>query len=190
MIRWPGVIKPGTQINDIASMEDVLPTILAAAGEPDIKAKLLQGHTAGNQTYKVHLDGYNLMPALQGKAEWPRHEFFYWSDEGNLVAMRYNRWKIVFQEQRSKGFDVWQDPMVTLRMPKLFDLRADPFERTDSQAIGYSKWRVEHAYVLSPAQAFVGKYLESYVAFPPRQKAGTFGLGEVLKKLSDGGGKE
>ncbi len=190
LISWPGVIKPGTQINDIASMEDVLPTLMAAAGDPQIKEKLLTGVTAGDKTYKVHLDGYNLMPALQGKAEWPRREFFYWSDEGNLVAMRYDRWKIVFQEQRAKGFDVWQDPMVTLRMPKLFDLRADPFERTDHQAIGYSKWRIEHAYVILPAVAYVGKYLSSYQAFPPRQKTGTFGLDEVLKKLSEGSGKE
>jgi arylsulfatase A-like enzyme len=171
-------------------MEDLLPTLLAAAGEPDIKAKLLTGVTAGAKTFKVHLDGYNLMPALQGKAEWPRHEFFYWSDDGNLVAMRYDRWKIVFQEQRSKGFDVWQDPMVTLRMPKLFDLRADPFERTDHQAIGYSKWRIEHAYVMAPAVSYAAQYLNSYTAFPPRQKAGTFGLEQVLKKLEEGGGKE
>jgi arylsulfatase len=190
LVRWPGVIKPGTQINDITSMEDVLPTLMAAAGDPQIKEKLLTGVTAGDKSFKVHLDGYNLMPALQGKAEWPRREFFYWSDEGNLVAMRYDRWKIVFQEQRSKGFDVWQDPMVTLRLPKLFDLRADPFERTDHQAIGYSKWRIEHAYVILPAAAYVGKYLASYQAFPPRQKTGTFGLDEVLKKLSEGGGKE
>jgi arylsulfatase A-like enzyme len=190
LVRWPGVIQPGTQINDIASLEDVLPTVLAAAGEPDIKAKLLTGFTAGSNTYKVHLDGYNLMPALQGKAEWPRREFFYWGDEGNLVAMRYDRWKIVFQEQRAKGFDVWQDPMVTLRLPKLFDLRADPFELADRVAIGYPRWRIEHAYVLSPAQAYVGQYLNSFVAFPPRQKAGSFGLDEVLKKLESGGGKE
>jgi len=190
LMRWPGVINPGTQINDITSMEDVLPTMMAAAGEPDIKAKLLTGVTAGEATYKVHLDGYNLMPALQGKAEWPRREFFYWGDEGNLVALRYDRWKIVFQEQRAKGFDVWQDPLVTLRLPKLFDLRADPFERTDHQAIGYSRWRIEHAYVLSPAQAYVGQYLNSFVAFPPRQKAGSFGLDEVLKKLESGTGQQ
>ncbi|MGL5358947.1 MAG: arylsulfatase, partial [Shewanella sp.] len=156
MMSWPGVIKPGTIYNDITSLEDMLPTLMAAAGQPDIKEKLLQGISVGGKTAKVHLDGYNLMPALEGKAEWPRKEFFYWSDEGNLAAMRYGRWKLVFQEQRAKGFDVWQDPMVTLRMPKLFDLRADPFERTDHQAIGYAKWRVEHAYVFGPAQNYVG----------------------------------
>lgn len=190
LIRWPGVIKPGTQINDITSLEDMVPTLLAAAGEADIKTKLKAGHQLGAETFKVHLDGYNLMPALQGQAEWPRKEFFYWSDEGNVVALRHGRWKVVFMEQRATGFDVWQDPMVTLRMPKLFDLRADPFERTDHQAIGYSKWRIEHAYVMLPAVGFVGQHLQTYVEFPPRQKAGSFGLDEVLKKLSEGGGKE
>ena len=189
LVRWPGVIKPGTQINDITSLEDMVPTLMAAVGEPDIKGKLLAGHTAGSQTYKVHVDGYNLMPALQGKDAWPRHEFFYWSDDGNLVGLRYDRWKIVFQEQRAHGFDVWQEPMVTLRMPKLFDLRADPFERADREGIGYSRWRVEHAYAILPAVDYVSQHLGTYVAFPPRQKAGTFGLDQVLQKLQEGGEK-
>ena len=188
MIRWPGVIKPGTQINDITSLEDFVPTLLAAAGEPNIKTKLLTGYTAGDKTFKVHLDGYNLMPALQGLAEWPRHEFFYWNDNGSLVALRYDRWKIVFQEQRAHGFDVWQEPMVTLRMPKLFDLRGDPFERADHEAIGYAKWRAEHAYVILPAVGYVSQHLATYKEFPPRQKAGTFGLDQVLEKLQEKGG--
>jgi arylsulfatase len=188
LIRWPGVIKPGTQINDIISHEDFVPTLLAAAGDPDITAKLLTGYQAGDETFKVHLDGYNLMPALQGQGEWPRHEFFYWNDEGSIVGLRYDRWKICFQEQRAKGFEVWQDPMVTLRVPKLFDLRADPFERTDHDVAGYTKWRAERAYVLLPAAGYVGRHLATYVAFPPRQKAGTFGLDEVLKKLQEGSG--
>ena len=189
LVRWPGTIKPGTQINDITSLEDLMPTLMAAAGEPDVKAKLLKGHTAGDQTYKVHVDGYNLMPALQGKVEWPRHEFFYWSDTGSLVGLRYDRWKVVFQEQRAHGFDVWQEPMVTLRMPKLFDLRADPFERADHESIGYSKWRVDHAYAILPAVGYVSQHLSTYVDYPPRQKAGTFGLDQVLEKLQDGGDK-
>jgi len=188
LVRWPGVIKPGTQINDVTSLEDLLPTVMAAAGEPDIKAKLQAGYTAGGQTYKVHLDGYNLMPALQGQGEWPRHEFFYWNDGGSLVGLRYDRWKIVFQEQRAHGFDVWQDPMVTLRMPKLFDLRADPFERADHESINYGKWRVDRAYAILPAVNYVSQHLGTYVAFPPRQKAGTFGLDQVLQKLQEGGG--
>jgi arylsulfatase A-like enzyme len=189
LVRWPGTIKPGTQINDITSLEDLMPTLMAAAGEPDIKAKLLAGHKAGDQTFKVHLDGYNLMPALQGKAEWPRHEFFYWSDGGSLVALRYDRWKIVFEEQRGHGFDVWQEPTVTLRMPKLFDLRADPFERADHESIGYSKWRVERAFAILPAVGYVSQHLSTYVDYPPRQKAGTFGLDQVLQKLQEGGEK-
>ncbi|HYV30591.1 MAG TPA: arylsulfatase, partial [Candidatus Binatia bacterium] len=191
LIRWPGTIKPGTIINDLMSMEDMLPTLLAAAGEPDIKEKLLKGHAAAGKTFKVHLDGYNMKAFWSGETDQsPRHEFFYWTDGGELAALRYDRFKIVFVEQRGHGFDVWQEPMVTLRMPKLFDLRADPFERTDREAIGYTKWRAEHAYVLLPAATYVGQHLATYVAFPPRQKAGTFGLDEVLKKLQDGGGKE
>ena len=188
LVRWPGVIKPGTQINDITSLEDLVPTLMAAAGVPDVKEQLVKGMKIGEQTYKVHLDGYNLMPALQGQDAWPRQEFFYWNDEGSLVGLRYNRWKIVFQEQRAHGFDVWQEPMVTLRMPKLFDLRADPFERADHEGIGYSKWRVEHAYAILPAVGYVSQHLATYVEFPPRQKAGTFGLDQVLQKLQDGGG--
>jgi arylsulfatase len=149
LVRWPGVIKPGTQINDITSLEDMVPTLMAAVGEPDIREKLLNGYSAAGQTFKVHLDGYNMMPFWKGEvAQSPRHEFFYWNDAGSLVGLRYDRWKIVFQEQRAHGFDVWQDPMVTLRMPKLIDLRADPFERADHESIGYSKWRIEHAYPL------------------------------------------
>jgi len=188
LMRWPGVINPGTQINDITSLEDMLPTLLAAAGEPDIKTKLLTGYTAGDQTYKVHLDGYNLLPALQGQAEWPRHEFFYWNDDGSLVGVRYDRWKLVFMEQRAHGFDVWQEPMVTLRMPKLFDLRADPFELADHDAIGYGKWRVDHAYAILPFVGYVSQHLATYKEFPPRQKAGTFGLDQVLDKLQESGG--
>jgi arylsulfatase len=189
LIRWPGIVKPATQINDITSLEDFVPTLLAAAGEPDIKAKLLAGHKAGSQTYKVHLDGYNLMPALKGQGEWPRHEFFYWNDGGSLVGLRYDRWKIVFQEQRAHGFDVWQDPLVILRTPKLFDLRADPFERADHEASGYIRWRAERAFAILPAVGYVGQHLATYKDFPPRQKAGTFGLDQVLQKLQEGGAK-
>jgi len=126
------------------------------------------------------------MPALQGNGAWPRKEFFYWSDDGSLVALRYDRWKIVFQEQRAHGFDVWQDPPVTLRLPKLIDLRADPFERADHESIGYGKWRVEHAFAILPAANYVSQHLATYVAFPPRQKAGTFGLDQALEKLQEG----
>ena len=127
-IRWPGVIKPGTINNDLFSHEDMLPTLMAAAGDPDVKAKLLKGMKVGDKTFKVHLDGYDITDALAGKAQNPRHEFFYWNDDGSLVALRYDNWKIVFQEQRAEGFNVWQEPFVPLRLPKIFNLRSDPFE--------------------------------------------------------------
>jgi hypothetical protein len=125
LIRWPGVIEPGTIYNDVFAHEDMLPTLLAAVGEPDIKEKLLAGHAAMGRDYKVHLDGYNLLPYLKGEeAEGPRHEFLYWTDGGDLAALRYNQWKLNFLEQRSHGFDVWEEPFVQLRLPKLFTLRA------------------------------------------------------------------
>ncbi len=187
VIRWPGVIKPGTVYNDVFSHEDILPTLMAAVGEPDIKAKLLKGHQANGKTFKVHLDGYNLLPYLKGEVkESPRKEFFYWTDDGNLANLRYDRWKIVFMEQRAHGFDVWQEPLVTLRLPKIFCLRTDPFERADHEAIGYGRWRADHTFVLVPAQFFVGKHLATFKAFPPRQRPGTFGLSQVLEKLQEG----
>lgn len=127
-IRWPGTIKPGTVLNGIGSHEDLLPTLLAAAGDPNVKEDVLKGtKKIGNTTYKAHIDGYNLIPWLRGQTEEsPRKEFLYWSDDGSLLNLRYGNWKIVFQEQRSHGFDVWQDPFVPLRMPKLFNLRMDP----------------------------------------------------------------
>jgi arylsulfatase A-like enzyme len=183
MIKWPGVIKPGTVINEVGAHEDVLPTLLAAAGEPDIKDKLLKGFKAGNMTYKVYLDGYNLTPALKGGAEWPRKEFLYWTDDGDLAALRYNQWKLVFLEQRAHGLDVWQQPFVQLRLPKLFSLRADPFERADHEGIDYSRWRIDRAYLLVPAQAFVVHWLQSFKEFPPRQKPASFGIDQVMDKL-------
>jgi arylsulfatase len=185
VVRWPGVIKPGSEINEIISHEDWLPTLLAAAGDPDIKEKLLAGHEADGKSFKVHLDGYNLMPYFQGEtSEWPRKEFLYWTDDGGLAALRYGRWKAVFQEQRSHGFDVWQDPLVTLRLPKLFDLRGDPFERAPHEAMGYQKWRFDRVYALAPAQAYVGKWLQSFKEFPPRQKPGSFNMEAVMESLT------
>jgi len=125
MIKWPGVIKPGTIVNDIGSHEDMLPTLLAAAGDTTVTEDLKKGRKAGGMAYKVHLDGYNLMPALKGEAQWPRREFIYWTDDGSVAALRYDNWKMVFLEQRGHGFDVWQEPFVALRLPKLFNLRTD-----------------------------------------------------------------
>ena len=184
-IRWPGVIKPGTVFNDVFAHEDMLPTLLAAAGVPDVKEQLLKGMKVGDKTFKVHLDGYNITDALAGKSPSPRHEFFYFNDDGSLVALRYNQWKVVFSEQRAHGFDVWQNPFVTLRVPKLFNLRSDPFEIGDEEAMDYDRWRIEHLFVLVPAQEFVGKFLATFKEFPPSQKPGTFSLDQVLESLQN-----
>lgn len=187
VMRWPGVIKPGTEINHITSHEDFVPTLAAAAGEPNVVEKLRTGYQAAGKTFKVHLDGYNQRDVLAGTGPGKRLEYFYWTDDGNLAGLRYDRWKLVFLEQRSEGLNVWQDPLVVLRFPKLFDLRADPFERAQADAGDYGKWRVERAFALLPAQAYVGNHLKTYVEYPPRQKPGSFSLDHVLAKLQEGG---
>ena len=185
VVRWPGVIKPGTEINEVISHEDWLPTLLAAAGQPDVKSGLLAGLPAGGNTYKVHLDGYNLLPALKGEAkDWPRKEFVYWTDDGACAALRFDQWKMVFLEQRAEGLNVWQDPLVELRLPKLFSLRADPFERADTDAIDYGKWRLDRAFLVGPAGAYVANWMQSFRDFPPRQKPGSFNLSAVMEKLT------
>ncbi|MEI7912437.1 MAG: arylsulfatase [Verrucomicrobiota bacterium] len=187
VIKWPGVIKPGTVDNNIYSHEDMLPTLLAAAGVPDVKEQLLKGMKVGDKTFKVHLDGYDITGSLAGNAANPRHEFFYWNDDGSLVALRYDQWKLVFQEQRGKGFDAWQEPFVALRIPKLFNLRTDPFEEGDQLAMDYKHWRVDRVFLLVPAQEYVGKYIATFKEFPPSQKAGSFSLDQVLDKLTEAG---
>ena len=183
-IRWPGVIKPGTVSNELFSHEDMLPTILAAAGVPDVKEQLLKGMKVGNKTFKVHQDGYNLTEALAGKTASPRHEFFYWNDDGSLVALRYNQWKLVFQEQREHGFAVWSEPFVPLRMPKLFNLRTDPFEVADHTSIDYDSWRLDRVFLFVPAQEYIAKYISTFKEFPPSQKVGSFSLDQVLQSLA------
>jgi arylsulfatase len=188
VIKWPGVIKPGTVDNNIYSHEDMMPTILAAAGVPDVKEQLLKGMKVGDKTFKVHLDGYNITDSLAGKAPNPRHEFFYWNDDGSLVGLRYDQWKIVFQEQREHGMTVWQDPFVPLRLPKIFNLRMDPFEEADSVAMDYGHWRIDRTFLLVPAQEYVGKFISTFVEFSPSQKVGSFSLDQVLQALSQGAG--
>jgi arylsulfatase len=182
-IRWPGPIKPGTVLNDIFAHEDMLPTLLAAAGAPDVKQQLRTGMKVGNKTFKVHLDGYDITNALAGRGPSPRREFFYWNDDGNLVALRFDQWKLVFAEQRAHGMDVWQDPFVTLRLPKLFNLRSDPFETADHEGMDYNRWRMEHLFLLVPAQQYVGKFIGTFQEFPPSQKVGSFSLDQVLQTL-------
>jgi arylsulfatase A-like enzyme len=184
-IRWPGVIKPGTISNEIFSHQDMLPTLLAAAGEPDIVEKLKKGHTAAKKTYKVHLDGYNLLPHFKGDVKTsPRQGFGYWSDDGDLMAIRYGNWKVHFKEQRTEGFGVWEEPLVPLRVPKLVNLRSDPFERADQCAdLSYKKWRLNHVYMLMPAVAIVMQWMKTLEEFPPRQKPASFSVGDVMEKL-------
>jgi arylsulfatase len=188
MVRWPGKIKAGTVCNEIVSHMDWLPTLVAAAGEPDIGEKLKHGHKAGNKTFKVHLDGYNLLPYLTGKeSKGPRNAFFYFSDDGDLTAMRYDNWKIVFMEQRATGtLKIWAEPFVALRLPKIFNLRTDPYERADITSNTYYDWIFDHAYLLVPAQQIVGEFLATFKEFPPRQKAASFTVDQVMAKLTEG----
>ena len=188
MIRWPGKIKPGSVSNEITSHLDLLPTIVAAAGDPHIKEKLLGGYDAGRKTFKVHLDGYNLLPHLTGKeAHNPRQEFFYFSDDGDLVALRYDNWKMVFMEQRCPGtLQVWAEPFTTLRVPKMFNLRLDPYEQADITSNTYYDWLLDHVFLAVPTQAIVAKFLATFREFPPRQKAPSFTVDQVMEKLKAG----
>jgi arylsulfatase len=189
MVRWPGLVRPGTVINDIFAHEDWLTTVMAAVGEPQMADKLKRGETIGGKTYKAHLDGYDQRELLaKGNANGKRKEFIYFTDDGNVAAVRYDHWKMVFMEQRGHGFDVWQEPLVTLRLPKLFNLRTDPFERADHEGMGYSTWRFDRAFLLAPASAYVGQWLQSFREFPPRQKPGSFNLTQVMEKLSSPAG--
>jgi len=185
LIRWPGRIEAGSVANGIVSHLDWLPTLLAAAGEPDVKERLLGGHEAAGKTFNVHLDGYDLLPYLTGEADAsPRTEFFYFSDDGDLVAMRYDNWKLVFMEQRMTGtLQVWFEPFVPLRAPKLFNLRTDPFERADVTSNTYWDWFVDRAFVAVPVQQIVSEFLGTFLAYPPRMKAASFTIDQVQAKL-------
>ncbi|MFT5883393.1 MAG: arylsulfatase A-like enzyme [Crocinitomicaceae bacterium] len=189
-IRWPGVVKPGSISNGIVHHMDWLPTYAAAAGNKTIKQDLLKGHTskALGRTYKNHLDGYDLSAHLADpqKVESPRKEIFYFSDDGDLTALRYGDWKLVFMEQKTVGgFRVWMDPFVPLRVPLILNLRRDPYERAPITSNTYYDWLLDRAYLLVPAQAYVGEFFETFKEFPPRQKAASFDLGQVMEKLSE-----
>ncbi|TOP31430.1 arylsulfatase [Vibrio parahaemolyticus] len=187
MVRWPGKIKAGSVSNDIMHHMDWMPTFVAAAGDDNIKEKLLKGYSAGDKKFKVHLDGYNFLPYLTGKEEKaPREEIFYFTDDGDLSSIRYNNWKIVFLEQRAKGtLLVWAEPFTPLRVPKIFNLRMDPYEVADVTSNTYYDWMMDRAYMLVPAQAYVSKFLETFKEFPPRQKAASFSLDQVMEKLQE-----
>lgn len=192
MVRWPGKIKPGSISNDIVSHLDWLPTILAMAGEPQIKDKLLKGHRAIGRDYKVHLDGFNLVPYLTGEEQKsPRESFIYCNDDQQITSLRYDNWKLVFLEQRVPGtLQIWAEPFVSLRLPKIFNLRLDPYERADITSNTYYDWLLDHAFLLVPAQDYVGNFMKTFQEFPPRQKAASFNLDEVMRKLQESGGSK
>lgn len=182
LIRWPGVVKPGSQFRELFAGEDWMPTLLAAAGDADIKEKLLKGHKAGDKTFKVHLDGYNQTDHLAGKSPTARKEFFYFSDDGDLLAIRYQNLKVHFMIQEATGIDVWRKPFTTLRAPIFFDLAVDPFER-GQEGMGYNDWWYRRAYIAVPVQSIVGKTLASFKEFPPRQKPASFTIDQALEQL-------
>jgi arylsulfatase A-like enzyme len=184
LVRWPGQFEAGKILNGIVSHQEWLPTLLAAAGEPDIVDKLKQGYEAGDKTYKVHVDGSNILPYLKGETdESPRKFFFYSNDDGQITAIRLHDWKMVFMEQRAKGLMVWMEPFVELRLPKIFHLRRDPFERADENSNTYFDWMIDHAPALYAAQALTAEQIQTFVAFPPRQKPASFNLDTVLEKM-------
>ena len=191
MVRWPGRIAPGSVTNEIVHHMDWLPTFLAAAGAPEIKQRLRQGGVrAIGRRYKVHLDGYNVLPLLTGETdESPRKEIFYFSDEGDLTALRYGDWKAVFMEQeRKETLRAWIEPWTPLRVPLIFNLRRDPYERAYFTSNTYYDWLVDHVFFLVPAQVYVAQFLETFEEFPPRQKAASFSVDQVLEKLQTSGG--
>jgi arylsulfatase len=187
ILRWPGRIKPGQVSNEIVAHHDMLPTILGVAGDPQVSEKLRTGYKIGDATYKVHLDGYNLVPYLTGQAtKSPRESFFYINDDQQVVALRYDNWKVVFMEQRANGqLLLWANPFTNLRVPKIFNLRTDPYERADITSNTYYDWLFDHVFLLVPAQDYVGQFLATFRDYPQRQKAASFNLDEVMAKLGE-----
>jgi arylsulfatase A-like enzyme len=185
MVRWPGRIPAGVVSNEIIQHHDWLPTFLAAAGEPDIVEKLKQGHTAGDKTFRVHIDGFNLLPYLTGEVDKsPRQGFIYFSDDGDVLGIRFDNWKVVFMEQRRQGtLEIWAEPFVPLRLPKLFNLRTDPFERADVTSNTYWDWLMDSAILVLAASTLVGQFLQTFKEFPPRQKAASFTIDQAVAKL-------
>jgi arylsulfatase len=185
LVRWPGHVPAGVVSNEIIQHHDWLPTFLAAAGDPDIVGKLQQGHTAGDKTFRVHIDGYNLLPYLTGQVERsPRPGMVYFSDDGDVLALRYDNWKVVFMEQRVQGtLQIWAEPFVALRVPKLFNLRTDPFERADITSNTYYDWFIDNDYIALAATAVLTEFLQTFVEFPPRQKAASFTIDQAVAKL-------
>ena len=192
MVRWPGRIKPGQVSNEIVAHHDWLPTLAAIAGDTEVTQKLLKGYKAGGTTYKVYLDGYNLVPYLTGAApKSPRESFLYVNDDQQMTALRYDNWKLVFMEQRAPGtLRIWAEPFTSLRVPKMFNLRADPYERADITSNTYYDWVIDRAYLVVPSQAYVANFLSSFKEYPQRQKAASFNLDDVMRSMSEGAGSK
>jgi len=190
MVRWPGKVEPGTVSNEIIHHMDWFPTFLAMAGNETVKEDLLTGVTVaevgGGRDYRVHLDGYNILPLLTGETtDSPREEIFYFTDDGDLAALRWNDWKITFLEQKAWGtLRAWMEPLTPLRTPLVFNLRRDPYERAYRTSNTYYDWMFDRAYMLVPAQRYVGNFLETFIEYPPRQEAASFSLDKVMEKLS------
>jgi arylsulfatase len=183
-VRWPGKFPAGETLNGIVAHEDWLPTFAAVAGAPDIKEKLLAGVELNGRRYKNHVDGYNMLDYLRGKVqESPRHEFMYVNDDGQIVAMRYDDWKAVFLENRGQAFGVWREPFIELRVPLLFNLRRDPFERAQHNSNTYNDWFLDRVFVIAPMQQVAAKFLMTMKEYPPSQSPGSFNLDKVQKQI-------
>jgi arylsulfatase len=184
LIRWPGHIEPGTISNEVFSHQDMLPTLAAVAGDPDVVEKAKQGITLGDKTYKVHLDGFNLLPFMEGKVDKnPRPGFLYWSDDGDLMALRYGDWKFHFMQQRAHGFAVWEQPLVTTRVPQFMNLRNNPFEIDDEDANVYFNYeKFQRIFLILPAVGLVSQYLQTFEEFPPRARPASFSIDQALEK--------
>ena len=188
LVKWPGVIEPGRRSNQMISHLDWFPTIMSALGDEGMKDQMLSETPFGADNTKVHLDGFDFMPYFAGETEeGPRESFFYFSDTGDLLNLRYKQWKIVFAEQRAEGFQVWAEPFTFLRVPKIFNIYADPFERADHEAANYQQWLIERMYALGPAQSYVSQFLETFQEYPPRQTPGSFTIDKVMEALQTGG---
>jgi arylsulfatase len=189
-VRWPGRYTAGTTLNGIVAHEDWLPTFAAAAGAPDVTEKLLTGADINGRRYKNHIDGYDMNDYLSGRAaESPRKEFWYVNDDGQIVAARYTDWKLVFLENRGEAFGVWREPFVELRVPLLFNLRRDPFEKSQHNSNTYNDWFLDRAFVAVPLQAMAMKFLMTMKEFPPSQTPGSFNLSKIEEQLRQAGGK-
>jgi len=183
-VRWPGHFPAGTTLSGIVSHEDWLPTFAAIGGDPGVKEKLLKGVTINGRSYRNYLDGYNLLDCLGGKTpDSPRREFWYVNDDGQIVAARYNDWKVVFSENRGEAFGVWREPFVELRVPVLFNLRRDPFEKSQHNSNTYNDWFIDRVFVILPIQGLAAKFLMTMKDYPPSQSPGSFNLSKIEKQL-------